>query len=248
MKYLTAEELKNRNCDEAHDILHSCTGKSVRDNFAFDVFDKYYSKFFNTKDQRVLDLGPASGGFDKQITEEGYSNIYGVDIDDYRPEENKKYFVDFKIADLSWEKLPWSDNYFKVVTAWCVLPHLENPFFSAREVSRVLDKDGIFVMTTPFLTSKGSKKYFMKHDDFGSYRASNNHIVPFTKGLVQKTILKYFDLIAIEYHFRSKVFSQGFIRGNFRKLIWKIAKTNPKWKKEIAKRWAYNIFYILKKK
>ena len=67
MQYLTSEELLNKNRDEAHEILVQCEGKSVRDNFALKIFNKYYQKFFSNKDQKMLDLGPASGGFVKRI-------------------------------------------------------------------------------------------------------------------------------------------------------------------------------------
>ena len=195
MKYLTTEELLKDSRYEAHEILVQCEGKSIRDNFALKIFNKYYQKFFSRKDQKMLDLGPDSGGFIKRITEAGYSNIYGTDLDDYRKEENKKLFKEFKTSDLSREKIPWPDSTFKMITAWCILPHLENPFHAAREIHRVLDKDGVFIMSTPFLTSKPSKDYFLKYNDFGSYRASNNHLILFTKGVFTKGILRYFDLV-----------------------------------------------------
>jgi SAM-dependent methyltransferase len=249
MKYLTSKELLESEKDYTHDILEKCIGKSVRDSFAFKVFDTYLEKVFrnNKHNLKILDLGPASGGFAKQINDFGYINIYGTDLDDYLVKENRRVFLEFKKCDLSWEKIPWQDNFFDVVDAWCVLPHLENPFFCAREINRVLKKGGVFIFTTPFLTSKASMDFFRKNKDFGSYRTSNNHLVLFPAGVVSKSILKYFDVIDIEYHFRSKIFKG--VRGKIRKFIYKIAKSiGDETRKRIAKRWAYNIVYILKKK
>lgn len=249
MKYLTSEELLKSEKDYSHDILEKCTGKSVRDNFAFKVFDSNLDKIFGQKrfDLKILDLGPASGGFAKQINDHGYKNIYGTDLDDYLINDNRNSFLDFKKCDLSWEKIPWQDNFFDLAEAWCVLPHLENPFFCAREVYRVLKKDGIFIFTTPFLTSKASMDFFRENKDFGSYRASNNHLVLFPAGVVEKSILKYFDVIDIEYHFRSKIFKGT--KGKIRRIIYKFAKKlGEEQRKYIAKRWAYNIVYVLRKK
>lgn len=249
MEYLTSEEILNDNSKEAHDILEKFTGRSVRDSFAFKVFDTYLGKVFGAKkhDLKILDLGPASGGFAKQIKDSGYKNIYGTDLDDYLVKENRGVFLEFKKSDLSWEKIPWQDNFFDAVDAWCVLPHLENPFFCTREVNRVLKKGGIFIFTTPFLTSKPSMDFFRKNKDFGSYKASNNHLVLFPAGVVEKSILRYFDVVDIEYHFRPKIFKG--IKGKIRRLVYKIAKNlGDKSRKRLAKRWAYNIVYILKKK
>ncbi len=249
MKYLTSEEILNEKKEESHKILENCIGKSVRDNFAFKIFDFYLEKIFKNKKNEVsiLDLGSASGGFVKQICGKGYNNIYGTDLDDYLSKDNRDLFKEFKKCDLSWEKIPWQDNFFDVVDAWCVLPHLENPFFCMREVSRVLKKDGIFIFTTPFLTSKASINFFNKNKDFGSYRAGNNHLVLFPWGVVEKSVLKYFDIVGIEYHFRTKIFLGA--KGRIRKIIYKIVKKiGDEIRKRIAMRWAYNVVYILKKK
>jgi len=248
MKYLTVKELTKINRAEASKILSGHIGKGLKDNFVIEIFNQYYTKLFDNKSNtKILDLGAASGAFTNRVNQEGYNNLYGVDVDDYVKDENKSLFKEFKTVDLSLEPLPWSDNFFNVVTAWCVLPHLENPFHCIREIHRVLDKDGLFIFTAPFLASKPSIDYFIKNKDFGSYKGSNNHLVLFTRGVVEKAVLKYFDLLGIEYHFRSKIF-RG-LHGKARSLIYKIiSRSFPHLKKSLAKRWAYNIIYILKKK
>ena len=249
MKYLTAEELLESDKDYSHEILEKCVGKSVRDNFAFKIFDLNLKKNFGDMvgEIKILDIGSANSAFAKQMIENNYHNVYGLDLDDYVIDKNKDIFQDFKKCDLSWERIPWPDGFFDVAAAWCVLPHLENPFHCIREVSRVLKKGGIFIFTAPYLASKPSMDYFIKHKDFGSYRASNNHLVLFPKGVVEKSVFKYFDLVDIEYHFRTKIF-KGW-RGAIRKILYKAAKSaGDKWRKKIAKRWAYNIFYVVENK
>ncbi len=249
MKYLTTDELLRKNKEEAHGILENCTGKSVRDNFAIKIFAKYLADSFGAdKTIRILDLAPASGGFVKQASSVGYNNIAGVDLDDYLQDNNRDLFKEFKTADLSWRPIPWSDQFFDVVTAWCVLPHLENPFHCIREVHRTLNKNGLFIFTAPYLASKPSTDYFVKYKDFGSYRSSNNHLVLFPGGVVAKSVLRYFELVNIEYHFRTKIFYKG-LRGRLRRMIYNISKSiSLSLSKKLAQRWAYNIVYILRKK
>lgn len=246
MRYFTAEELKKNNKDEVYGVLEKCAGKSVRDLFAVKVFETYYQKFFNDKNRRILDLGPASGTFPAQIYSKGYQNIYGIDLDDYRAPENKNLFKEFKAADLSWDKLPWPDQSFQIATAWCVLPHLENPFQAIREIHRVLDKNGLFIFTAPHLTSKPSVDYFIKNKDFGSYRGYNNHLVLFTQGVLEKSVFKYFDLVNTEYNVRPKIF-RG-IKGMIYKLIYRVMSASLLTKKWLDNRWGLDAIYILKKK
>jgi ubiquinone/menaquinone biosynthesis C-methylase UbiE len=249
MRYLTAEEIRKLKTGDGRELVENCAGKSVRDLFAIKVFNNYFDKFFKNKAiAKILDLGPASGAFAAQIAQEGYKTIYGIDIDNYLRPQNRALFKEFKIADLSWEKLPWVDKFFQIVTAWCVFPHLENPFHAIREASRVLDKKGLLIFTTPHLTSKPSVDYFVKNKDFGSYRVQNNHLVIFSKGVFKKAVEKYFNLIDVEYHVRPKIFKNG-LAGRLRHLLYRLAnRVSPKFKKSLEKRWSYNIVYILQKK
>lgn len=249
MRYLTAEEILKKNKSDAHEILENCAGKSIRDSFAFKVFDTVCRSIFSggCHSIKILDLGTASGAFIKQSSVGGYKSLYGTDIDDYIKPENRLLLEEFKKANLSWEKIPWPDNFFKAVVAWCILPHLENPFHCVREVSRVLAPGGLFIFTAPYLASKPSRDYFAKRKDFGSYRASNNHLVLFPRGVVEKAVLKYFDVVDVEYHFRPKVFLGW--KGPIRKWLYKLAKFMGRaWRKKLAERWAYNIVYVLRNK
>ncbi|MBI2024654.1 MAG: class I SAM-dependent methyltransferase [Candidatus Harrisonbacteria bacterium] len=246
MRYLTAEEIKELKEGDGREILENCAGKSVRDLFAVKIFNNYIDKFFKNRTVvKLLDLGPASGVFASQIGQVGYKNIYGIDIDDYVTTDNKKLFKEFRIADLSWEKLPWPDNFFQVATAWCVIPHLENPFHAIREIHRVLDKNGILIFTVPNLGSKGEIERFKKTRDFKSYRATNNHIVIFTENIIKKTVLKFFKLIGVEYHVRPKIFN-GF-RGKIRRVIYILSEKSPPIKQWLGSRWGVNVVYILQK-
>lgn len=248
MKYFTAEELKNTHQDEAHDILDECEGQIVKFDFGINLFKKWHEKIFRSDPNvKTLDLGTASGGFEEQLAEARYRNIYGVDIDDYLKPENKKLLKEFKTADLGYDKLPWPDNFFQIVAGWCILPHVENPFHAVREIHRVLDRGGVFMFSVPHLTSKPSIDYFSQHKDFGSYRASNNHLVLFPPAIIGKAILKYFDLLDVDYAVRPKIFERGW-KGKLRKRLYDFADRFPKLKKFLGDRWSYDILYVVRKK
>ena len=169
-----------------------------------------------------------------------------MDIDDYVMADHRPLLREFNTVDLNAGRLPWPDNSFDIMTAWCVLPHLENPFHALREAHRVVKPDGLLIFTAPHLSSRPSTDYFRRHGDFRSYRATNNHIVLFTPGVIAKTVLRHFDLVATEYHFRPKIFRSP--KGKLRKLAYYLASFHPGLKKSLDCRWAYNAAYILKKR
>lgn len=245
MRYFTVKELKERDRDHAHEILEQCAGKSVRDRFAIRVFNEYHDRFFSDRAKtKILDLGIASGAFLQQIHRDGYRELFATDVDDYRQRESHGIIREFKTLDLNTDPLPWPDASFDVVSAWCVLPHLENPFHAEREIARVLAPGGVFIFTAPFLWSKPSRAYFSVHGDFRSYRATNNHISLFTPGIIKKSFSAAFDLVDTEYHFRPKVFWG--MKGKLRRVLWNTASAAQQ--KRLAKRWAYNAIYIFRRK
>ncbi len=248
MRYFNPQEIKNENRVEIKQQLQHHIGKNLRDSFAINLTSVHIIQSGWDKDCNILDLGSAGGRFAQQLSQNGYKNIHSVDIDDYLSDPNRPLIKDFRTADLSFDKLPWQDNLFKVATAWCVLPHLENPFHCVREIHRVLEPGGLFIFSAPNMLSKASMDYFLNKGDFGSYKNSNNHLVIFTPAIIEKTVLKYFDIVTIEYHIRDKVFNRK-LAGKLRKLVYDIVvKTSGKIKKTLEKRWAYNAIYVLKKK
>ena len=248
MRYFSPEEIKKTNRAEVKNSLRHHIGKNLQDQFAVNLTKRCLADFGWDRDNAILDLGPASGVFARQIHNFDHLRIFGVDIDNYLADENRSLFTEFKTADLSFEPIPWPDNFFNLVTAWCVLPHLENPFQAIREIRRVLKPGGIFIFTAPNLSSRASADYFTKHCDFGSYHKDNNHLVVFTRSLIEKTILEHFDLLAAEYPIRGKILNRG-AKGLLRKTIYNLAKKiSPGLRLLLEKRWAYNAAYVLKKK
>lgn len=249
MKYFTADELRQSRRAEARAVLarKEFAGKTVRDRLAIGVFNTYHDRIFPERARtRILDVGAASGLFAAELAEAGYRLISGADLDDYVEAGRRSLFRELVTCDLSTERLPWPDKSFDAVTAWCVLPHLENPFHAVREIHRVLAPGGLFIFTAPHLSSKPSRDYFLRHGDFRSYRPTNNHIILFTRGVIEKTILQYFELMDTEYPVRPKIFRSPI--GKIRELVHRLTALNPKLKKALESRWAYDAAYILRKR
>jgi 2-polyprenyl-3-methyl-5-hydroxy-6-metoxy-1,4-benzoquinol methylase len=243
-KYLSPEEILEDK--ETKDKLSRWVSPSIRAGFSLNVVNKYAENNFKDKNIKILDVGTASGSFTKELSDAGYNNLYGLDIDDYVQPENKKLLNDFKKADLSYDKIPYSDDFFDVITAWCVVPHLENPHNFIREAHRVLRRGRLLMITLINITSPSHRKYFSKHGDFPGFHERNNHIALFTNAIFKKTVLKYFNLIGKEYLTSPSVFTRG-LKGKFRNIFYKIISKNKWLKSKIDERWGSKVAYILRK-
>jgi 2-polyprenyl-3-methyl-5-hydroxy-6-metoxy-1,4-benzoquinol methylase len=104
---------------------------------------------------KLCDIGCAEGRLLKWAEKRGYET-YGVDISDFAIKEisyRKLSQTQLSVANINF--LPFVDNYFDIITCFDVLEHLENPVIGLREISRCLRRQGLFVMSTPNINSKG---------------------------------------------------------------------------------------------
>jgi len=131
-------------------------------------FDKYYLKnktFITVTDMRIdkiikiifkispsnlLDIGCGSGylltNLHKKIPA---TKLYGIDI--YANKKLNKQII-YKQFDIT-EGIPFRSNIFECVVLGEVIEHVPNTDFLLREISRVLIKGGILVISTPNLVS-----------------------------------------------------------------------------------------------
>ena len=98
---------------------------------------QYSSKYINGK---TLDLGAGSAKY-RNIIKEKASEYVTLDA---VPGEN----IDIvgNVLDL-----PFNDNNFDTIISTQVLEHVEKPWIMVKEIHRVLKKNGICVLTAPFL-------------------------------------------------------------------------------------------------
>lgn len=245
MRYLTADALRT-NADYARRFLSGDKRREAHEGLAISILNTHHDRRWASRaETKVLDCGTSGGTFLSELWAAGYRNIYATDFDDYRGQTVKEFAKDFRTTDLNFNPLPWHDGFFQIATAWCVLPHLENPFHAAREIYRVLAPGGLFIFSTLHLSAKHSRSYFAAHGDFRSFREANNHIAVLPPGVLAKTIFSQFKLVGTEFHVHNAVFEgRG---GTIRALAWKIAGLHPRSHRALANRWAYHVIYIAEK-
>lgn len=191
-----------------------------------------FKQSLNDKNAKVLDFGTGHGAFLKAIYEIGYKDIYACDIDDYVSQEIKPLLKNFRSFDASFEKFPWNNESFDVVTAWEVFEHLENPHNAIREVYRILKPNGLLLMSVPNIFHIVSRLIFLKRGLFPRWNETNNHISMFPHGIFEKTFLKYFNLI-----------KEGYVHAKIALPLINKVKFLPE------NKWFGNwVYYVLKKK
>lgn len=247
MKYFTSEETKNSGRTELQSHYKGYVGRNLQRGFAARLVKRAASELISLPVEQIklLDYGAASGVFFRQLKDLGFTNFYGLDIDDYLDEESRPLIKELKTADCNIDKLPWPDNTFDVITAWCLLPHLENPHHCVRETLRILKPGGLFILSIPHLLSRASLDYFSKHEDFARYHPEKNHISVFTPGVFKLTVLKYFEPVRMEYLIDERSFAG--LKGSIRKLILRSIKRIPVLRNYFEKLWGYNQIWILRK-
>ena len=191
MKYLTPKEIKDK-----RDIL-----KPLQQRASWDVRSgkilSLAQKYIPQKEALIIDCACADGSLMRQLGADGYSNLKGVDIDDYRS-DGAKHFA-FKAVDVCAEKLPWRDSSIDAVVSSQTIEHLENPHFFVREAARVLKPGGIFIVSTPNPFHLLNRFLFLFRGNLFHFLEDDNHLTFFTRAIFKKTFLKHFKLLQTDY-------------------------------------------------
>jgi ubiquinone/menaquinone biosynthesis C-methylase UbiE len=121
--------------------------KRIRNGFNF----FYPHMKDDNKDAKILDIGCRNGNLLKIFQDEGYINLYGIDVSqkalDLVPEG-----INTLLADI--QNIPFENEFFDVVTATHVLEHCENPNDAVSEMIRVLKKGGLLFVEVPLENRK----------------------------------------------------------------------------------------------
>jgi len=113
---------------------------------------KYVENHCTDKKVRILDIGCNLGSLINLLYENGYSEVYGLDIRSEAIKEGQRLYPKLKkrLKDYDGNKIPFPDEYFDVVLMFDVIEHIPKlEKFLKEEVYRILKKDGIFIFQTP---------------------------------------------------------------------------------------------------
>lgn len=111
---------------------------------------------------RYLDLGCNNSNVTIAVADgSNAAEVYGVDVDNNLLESSKRHRLKTVSADLNKDTLPFNDKYFDLITSFEVIEHLINPDNMLREANRVLRSGGLFVLSTPNLSSWLNRLYIL---------------------------------------------------------------------------------------
>ena len=112
----------------------------------------YFMKFNLPKKSEILDIGCNYGSLIYNLTNKGYNNVQGIDINKKNLKIGEKEYPKLKnkLLNYNGEKLPFPDKSFDVILMFDVIEHIPKvQEFLKDEVYRVLKDRGIFIFQTP---------------------------------------------------------------------------------------------------
>lgn len=100
------------------------------------------------KGKRVLDIACGEGYGSAALQKAGAASVIGVDIaPDSVAHAHRKYGIDARVGDAT--AIPLPDNSVDVVISFETIEHIDDPTRFVDECARVLNSDGIAIISTP---------------------------------------------------------------------------------------------------
>ncbi len=153
---------------------------------------------------RMLDLGCSSARFSSDFIHLGWS-VHGIDISRNQVEEAQKLRVKAKVHDIS-IGLPYEQSSFDLVFAGEIIEHLIDTDFFLAEINRVLEKEGVLIITTPNLASLENRWRLLrgKHPIWLDYKQGlAGHVRAYTPRILKSQLQ--------EHGFKIEVFTGNFV-------------------------------------
>ncbi|MFA5142285.1 MAG: class I SAM-dependent methyltransferase [Candidatus Woesearchaeota archaeon] len=104
-------------------------------------------KILKNKNGRLLDIGCSDGRYIVNFIKKGFI-CDGIDISDKAIALGKKRGLNLKKIDIT-KKIKISDESYEIIVCAQVLEHLIDPFFTLKEMYRILKKNGTIIITVP---------------------------------------------------------------------------------------------------
>lgn len=128
------------------------TYKGISINTSKNTHEKVFSLIDKKKSSTVLDIPCGSGAFILRLTDEGFMNVIGVDLNN-----NLEFDHNQLICGDMEEILPIEDNSIDLVVCIDGIEHIDKQLQFIQEVNRILNNNGEFIISTPNITSLRSR-------------------------------------------------------------------------------------------
>jgi len=112
-----------------------------------------------------IDIGSGNSPYKKFIMDnvDSYTCVDKENIHSHMFSSSKEKFIDADIKDL-----PFDNNSFDTVILTQVLEHIDDPFKALHEIKRVLKKDGILLLSVPFMYQAHATPYdYFRFTEYG---------------------------------------------------------------------------------
>lgn len=99
----------------------------------------------------IVNVGSSFGWLEKEIQDSSAEEVIGIEINDEALEFAKANVPRVKFLQQKADRLPVEDSFADIVTLFDVIEHIDDEENMFLEISRILKKNGILVLTTPNL-------------------------------------------------------------------------------------------------
>ena len=125
----------------------------------------------------VLDVGCGTGAWLHRLGALGFTDLHGIDLDTSHFAADRATATQ---ANLDYDDIGLGSRKFSLITAIELVEHLENPGRLFYHVSRHLEDDGIFIMTTPNIHSALARMRFFVTGNLKQFdiKGDPTHIYP----------------------------------------------------------------------
>lgn len=174
------------------------------------------------KDARILEVGCGNGAFLDRCCEEGFENVYGIELNQRAVQDCRDKGHD--VSDQMIEHLEGSGQTFDCVCAFQVLEHVPDPMGFLRSAANLVGNGGKMILSTPNAESfLGRYKWclldlpphHMSRWDEGSYRKTADLLGLSIEGIHREPLAKY------HYRFYANSLVEHLPQGSLRRKVFK---------------------------
>jgi len=118
-------------------------------NLHFERYVDTLSLMSREKKFKALDIGAGVGHLSILLKELFGYDVFTADIDETYISRFASFGIPFKKCDVESESLPFHDQDFDYVLFCEIIEHINDPWNVLREIHRVLQPNGVLILTTP---------------------------------------------------------------------------------------------------